>query len=71
MYQAKIEPATFRYAQEKANQRLHLVEDFGNGRVSRKALCGRFAEINWRLTINFPMGQNCLRCSNSKYIIAN
>lgn len=49
------------YAQERRGQRLHIVEDFGERGVSRRAPCGRAAD--WRLTINVPMGMCCKTCS--------
>jgi hypothetical protein len=59
---------TLRFAQQKAGQKLHLVYDFGDNSVSRKALCGKSPD-QWRMTINLPMGMachNCLRVHQSK-----
>jgi hypothetical protein len=52
------------WAQEYGGQKLHLVEDFGHGRVADKALCGRRPKKRgrWRMTINVPLGKGCLRC---------
>jgi len=66
MYQTKISPAEFCFAREKPKQKLHLVEDLGNGRVSTSALCGRRAD--WAVTCNIPYFKVCLRCWNSKYL---
>ena len=48
------------YAQLKAGQKLHLVNERGNGRVDLYALCGIGGD--WRLTINLPMGMACKSC---------
>lgn len=53
-----------RFAQEYGGQKLHIVEDFGYGRVGQRALCGRTPARRgyWRLTFNFPMGHCCGNC---------
>jgi len=53
-----------RFAQEYGGQKLHIVEDFGNGEVGFRALCGRMPvkRGSWRLTFNFPMGYCCGNC---------
>jgi len=55
---------TYRYAQERGGQKLHLVEEFGGGRVSDIALCGRQPKTrgSWRMTINVPLAHACRRC---------
>ena len=54
----------YRYAQEYGGQKLHLVEDCGNGRFATLALCGRQPSKrgSWRMTINVPMGYACKKC---------
>ncbi len=54
----------YRYAQKRGGQKLHLVEDWGYGRVELTALCGRSAvdQGRWRMTINVPLGHACKRC---------
>lgn len=54
----------YRYAQEYGGQKLHLVEDYGNGCVSSLSLCGRqpLKRGKWRMTINIPMGYACKNC---------
>ena len=61
----------YRYAQEYGGQKLHLVEDFGNGQVAYRALCGRNPQKRgtWRMTINVPLAHacyNCIRAFNKK-----
>lgn len=53
-----------RFAQEYGGQKLHVVEDFGDGRVWFRALCGRTPAKRgyWRLTINLPAGRCCGNC---------
>ena len=50
----------WRYAQRKSGQKLHIVQDFGNGTVAAIALCG--AAYPWRMTINVPMAHACHNC---------
>ena len=53
-----------RYAQEYGGQKLHLVQDYGDGSVSYRAACGRRPQKrgNWRMTINVPLGNACKKC---------
>lgn len=53
-----------RYAQEYGGQKLHLVEDFGHGKVAFRALCGRTPNRRgaWRMTINVSLGEACKKC---------
>lgn len=54
----------YTYTQEYGGQKLHLVQEYSSGSVSRRALCGRTPSKrgNWRLTINLPLGQSCANC---------
>ena len=54
-----------RFAQEYGGQKLHIVEADANTKtLSTRAICGRDCKkrSNWRMTINFPMGNLCGNC---------
>ena len=57
-----------RYAQEKAGQKLHLVQeldlDLTGREVAFRALCGRSPSKRgeWRMTINISLGEVCRSC---------
>jgi len=54
----------YRYAQEYGGQKLHLVQDFGDGEVAYRAVCGRNPgkRGTWRMTINVPLANACKNC---------
>lgn len=54
-----------RFCQECGGQRLHIVKADANDKtVNMRAICGRTAQKrgNWRMTINFPLGNLCGNC---------
>jgi hypothetical protein len=53
-----------RYAQRGSGRKLHLVTDFGNNRVARRALCGATPDSRgyWAMTINVPLAHACRNC---------
>jgi hypothetical protein len=53
-----------RYAQEYGGQQLHLVTNYGDGKVAFRAACGRTPARRgtWRMTINVPLGHACKNC---------
>lgn len=49
-----------RYAQQKGGQKLHLVYELIEGRVS-SPVCGQKV-TGYRMTINLPLGNACKKC---------
>lgn len=49
-----------RYAQVEKGQKLHLVEEFSEGRFT-SPLCGRKVD-GYRMTINVPLNNACKNC---------
>lgn len=52
---------TFRYAQEKGGQKLHIVPEIGSYQMVNEALCGKQVS-RWRSTFNVPLGHCCKNC---------
>jgi len=59
-----------RYAQEFGGQKLHIVKADANTKtVSSRSICGRDCSKrgNWRMTINWPLGNCCGNCKRFAY----
>lgn len=52
---------SWRYAQEKRGQKLHIVPEIGAYEMANEALCGKQVSY-WRKTLNMSLGHACKNC---------
>lgn len=58
-----------RWAQRRGGRKMHIVTDYGDGRVALVARCGARPDPsrrNWRMTANVPFANGCRNCRRSR-----